>query len=143
MRFAIGSVPQLEQFLGSIDMGNISKKAMEMDSKQKAYGIQLQGRVGADGISAAANAKSGGIMGSAAAAEGRYDMIGSFANTIGDFAYGYGKFKSSQPPTNPPPPPPSLDEGAPDVPMPGNPSVSGTDNGFYWGQDGNIYVNPT
>jgi|9_EtaG_2_1085328.scaffolds.fasta_scaffold60216_1 hypothetical protein len=140
MRFAIGSIPQLEQFMGSIDMGNISKKAMEMDSQQRAYGTKLHGRVGADGISAAANAKSGGIMGSAAAAAGRYDMFGSFANTIGDFALGYGDFKSSRPPTNNPPP---LDEDADDVPRAGNPSVSGTDNGFYYGQDGRIYVNPT
>ena len=93
MRFAIGSIPQLEQFMGSIDMGNISKKAMEMDSQQKAYGTKLQGLVGADGISSAANAKSGGIMGSAAAAAGRYDMFGSFAETIGDGYLGYAKYK--------------------------------------------------
>jgi|TARA_Y100000289_G_scaffold61794_1_gene70218 hypothetical protein len=93
MRFAIGSIPQLEQYMGSLDMGNIAKEAMELDSKQRAYGIGLQGKVGADGISAAANAKVGDIAGSAAATEGRYDMFGSFANTIGDNFLGYAKFK--------------------------------------------------
>ena len=93
MRFAIGSIPQLEQYMGSLDMGNIAKEAMELDSAQKAYGIALQGKVGASGIDAAATAKTGGIMGSAAAAEGRYDMFGSFANTIGEGVLGYAKFK--------------------------------------------------
>lgn len=92
MRFAIGSIPQLEQYMGSLDMGNIAKEAMELDSAQKAYGIQLQGKVGADGIGAAATAKTGGIMGSAAAAAGRYDMFGSFANTIGDGVMSYAKW---------------------------------------------------
>jgi len=80
--------------MGSLDMGNIAKEAMELDSAQKAYGIQLQGRVGVDGIDAAANAKSGGIMGSAAEAAGRYGMFGSFANTIGDGVMSYAKWKN-------------------------------------------------
>ena len=81
MRFAIGSVPQLEQFMSSIDMGGLSKGATDLRSREKSTGIELQGKVGGAGLRAKGEAISGGLLGDARAAAGRSQMIGSLIGT--------------------------------------------------------------
>ena len=92
MRFAIGSVPQLEQFMSSIDMGGLSKGATDLRSKEKSAGIELQGKVGGAGLRAKGEAISGGILGDARAAAGRSQMIGSILGTLGQVG-GFGLAK--------------------------------------------------
>ena len=81
MRFAIGSVPQLEQFMSGIDMGGLAQGAADLRSREKAAGISLQGQVGGAGLRAKGTAISGGLLGDATANSGRSQMIGSFINT--------------------------------------------------------------
>ena len=95
MRFAIGSVPQLEQFMSSIDMGDIAKGATDLRSREKSAGIGLQGKVGGAGLRAKGQAISGGILGDAQAAAGRSQMMGSIFSTLGKVggaAIGAGMF---------------------------------------------------
>ena len=83
MRFAIGSVPQLEQFMSSIDMGDIAKGATDLNSREKAAGIGLQGKVGGAGLRAKGQTISGKILGDAQADAGRSQMMGSIFSTLG------------------------------------------------------------
>ena len=81
MRFAIGSVPQLEQFMSGIDMGDIAQGATDLRSRETAVGIGLQGKVGGVGLRAKAQAISGELLGDATADSARDQMFGSFINT--------------------------------------------------------------
>ena len=81
MRFAIGSVPQLEQFMSGIDMGGLAQGGTDLRSREKAAGISFQGQVGGAGLRAEGTAISGGLLGDATADAGRSRMIGSFINT--------------------------------------------------------------
>jgi len=95
MRFAIGSVPKLEEFMASIDMGGLSKGATDLRSREKSTGIELQGKVGGAGLRAKGEAVSGGILGDARAAAGRSQMMGSIFKTLGQVggaAIGAGMF---------------------------------------------------
>ena len=126
MRFAIGSVPQLEQFMSSIDMGGLSKGATDLRSREKSAGIGLQGKVGGAGLRAKGQAISGGILGDARAAAGRSQMMGSIFQTLGQVGgAGIAKF------------------GAPSMPTTsGFTDVQNTGGGFYYAPDGSIQVNP-
>tara|TARA_R100001510_G_C7614782_1_gene177284 strand:+ start:420 stop:803 length:384 start_codon:yes stop_codon:yes gene_type:complete len=126
MRFAIGSVPQLEEFMSGINMGALAQGATDLRSREKAVGIGLQGQVGGAGLRALGQAKSGGILGDAAAAAGRSQMMGSIFGTLGAVGgAAIGKFgKPSMPTTS----------GFTDVPN--------TGGGFYYAPDGSIQVNP-
>ena len=96
MRFAIGSVPQLEQFMSGINMGGLAKGATDLRSREKAAGIGLQGQVGGAGLRAKGQAISGGILGDAQAAAGRSQMMGSIFQTLGQVGgAAIGKFGSS------------------------------------------------
>ena len=81
MRFAIGSVPQLEQFMSGINMGGLAKGATDLRSREKAAGIGLQGQVAGAGLRAEGTAISGGLLGDARADAGQSQMFGSFINT--------------------------------------------------------------
>mgnify|MGYP001487289677 CR=1 FL=1 len=81
MRFAIGSVPQLEQFMSGINMGGLAQGATDLRSREKAAGIGLQGQVAGAGLRAQGTAISGGLLGDATADAGRSQMFGSFINT--------------------------------------------------------------
>ena len=103
MRFAIGSVPQLEQFMSGINMGGLAQGATDLRSKEKAAGIGLQGQVGGAGLRAKGQAISGGILGDATAAAGRSAMMGQIFQTLGQvggsaiskFGSSYGGFGST------------------------------------------------
>ena len=95
MRFAIGSVPQLEQFMSGINMGGLAQGATDLRSREKSAGIELQGKVGGAGLRAKGQAISGGILGDAQAAAGRSQMMGSIFSTLGQVggaAIGAGMF---------------------------------------------------
>jgi len=81
MRFAIGSVPQLEEFMSGIDMGALAQGGTDLRSREKAAGIGLQGQVGGAGLRALGQAKSGELLGDARADAGRSQMFGSLINT--------------------------------------------------------------
>ena len=81
MRFAIGSVPQLEQFMSGINMGDIAQGATDLRSREKAAGIDYLGKVGGAGLRAKGTAISGEVLGEATANAGRDRMFGSFINT--------------------------------------------------------------
>ena len=83
MRFAIGSVPQLEQFMSGINMGGLAQGGTDLRSKEKATGIGLQGKVGGAGLRAKGEAISGALLGDAQAAAGRSRMMGSIFQTLG------------------------------------------------------------
>ena len=67
MRFA-GSAPVTDFLSKSVDMGSVAQKAAESRSQLKNAGTQLQGQVGAAGISAAGEVESAKILGEAGAA---------------------------------------------------------------------------
>jgi len=95
MRFAIGSVPQLEQFMSGINMGDIAEGVTDLRSREKAAGIGLQGQVAGAGLRAKGQAISGGLLGDARAAAGRSQMMGSIFQTLGQVggaAIGAGMF---------------------------------------------------
>ena len=95
MRFAIGSVPQLEQFMSGINMGGLAQGATDLRSKEKSTGIELQGKVGGAGLRAKGEAISGELLGDAQAAAGRSRMMGQIFQTIGQVggkAVGSGMF---------------------------------------------------
>tara|TARA_R100001463_G_scaffold11381_1_gene32062 strand:- start:59 stop:379 length:321 start_codon:yes stop_codon:yes gene_type:complete len=81
MRFAIGSIPQLEEFMSGPNMGALSAGATDLRSREKAAGIGLQGQVAGAGVRAKGTAISGGLLGDARADAGRSQMFGSFINT--------------------------------------------------------------
>ena len=81
MRFAIGSVPQLEQFMSGINMGGLAQGATDLRSREKAAGIGLQGQVAGAGLRAQGTAISGGLLGDATAAAAQDQMFGSLINT--------------------------------------------------------------
>jgi hypothetical protein len=81
MRFAIGSIPQLEAFMSGPNMGALSAGATDLRSREKAAGIDLQGQVAGAGLRAQGTAISGGLLGDATADAGRSQMFGSFINT--------------------------------------------------------------
>ena len=81
MRFAIGSIPQLEEFMSGPNMGALSAGATDLRSREKAAGIGLQGQVAGAGLRAQGTAISGGLLGDATADAGRSQMFGSFINT--------------------------------------------------------------
>ena len=83
MRFAIGSVPQLEQFMSGINMGGLAQGGTDLRSKEKSTGIELQGKVGGAGLRAKGEAISGALLGDAQAAAGRSRMMGSIFQTLG------------------------------------------------------------
>ena len=95
MRFAIGSIPQLEAFMSGPNMGALSAGATDLRSREKAAGIGLQGQVAGTGIRAKGQAISGGLLGDARAAAGRSAMMGSIFQTLGQVggaAIGAGMF---------------------------------------------------
>ena len=81
MRFAIGSVPQLEQFMSGINTGGLAQGATDLRSREKAAGIGLQGQVAGAGLRAQGTAISGGLLGDATAAAAQDQMFGSLINT--------------------------------------------------------------
>ena len=89
MRFAIGSIPQLEEFMSGPNMGALSAGATDLRSREKSAGIGLQGQVAGAGLRAKGNAISGGLLGDARAAAGRSQMMGSIFQTLGQVG-GYG-----------------------------------------------------
>jgi len=126
MRFAIGSVPQLEQFMSGINMGGLAQGGTDLRSKEKSTGIELQGKVGGAGLRAKGEAISGALLGDAQAAAGRSRMMGSIFQTLGQVGgAGIAKF------------------GAPSMPTTsGFTDVQNTGGGFYYAPDGSIQVNP-
>jgi hypothetical protein len=95
MRFAIGSVPQLEQFMSGINMGGLAQGGTDLRSKEKSTGIELQGKVGGAGLRAKGEAISGALLGDARAAAGRSQMMGQIFQTLGQVggsAMAYGNF---------------------------------------------------
>ena len=95
MRFAIGSVPQLEKFMSGINMGGLAQGGTDLRSKEKSTGIELQGKVGGAGLRAKGEAISGALLGDAQAAAGRSQMMGSIFSTLGQVggaAIGAGMF---------------------------------------------------
>jgi hypothetical protein len=103
MRFAIGSVPQLEQFMSGINMGGLAQGGTDLRSKEKSTGIELQGKVGGAGLRAKGEAISGALLGDARAAAGRSQMMGQIFQTIGQVggsAIGAGMFGGGTPVTS-------------------------------------------
>ena len=95
MRFAIGSIPQLEEFMSGPNMGALSAGATDLRSREKSAGIGLQGQVAGAGLRAKGQAISGGILGDAQAAAGRSQMMGSIFQSLGQVggaAIGAGMF---------------------------------------------------
>ena len=105
MRFAIGSIPQLEEFMSGPNMGALSAGATDLRSREKSAGIGLQGQVAGAGLRAKGQAISGGLLGDAQAAAGRSAMMGSIFQTLGQVggaAIGkFGKPPAGVPRTDP------------------------------------------
>ena len=85
MRFA-GS--RIEGLLGTErpDFGDISQKAGKMQSAEKSAYNDMQGKVGAAGISAAATAESAAITGAAQADAAQSQANGQMFSTLGGIA---------------------------------------------------------
>ena len=82
MRFA-GSAPVTDFLSKSVDMGSVAQKAAENRSQLKNAGTQLQGQVGATGISAAGEAEAAKIVGAAGVALANAQGNASMMSTIG------------------------------------------------------------
>ncbi len=92
MRFAIGSIPQLEEFMSSPNMGKVAQIGTEIDSALENYGTRLQGQIGATGILSKANARTGEILRDASSAAANDSLFGTIANTA--FSIGGGAMKA-------------------------------------------------
>jgi len=142
MRFAIGSVPQLEQFMSGINMGGLAQGGTDLRSKEKSTGIELQGKVGGAGLRAKGEAISGALLGDARAAAGRSQMMGQIFQTLGQVggsAMAYGNFggganSSTIPPTTMPDAAVQTGSGL---------NIGGVDQGIHGGitDRGIVYLN--
>ncbi len=85
MRFA-GS--RMEGLLGTErpDFGDISQKAGKMQSAEKSAYNDMQGKVGAAGINAAATAEAAAITGAAQASAAQSQANGQMFSTLGGIA---------------------------------------------------------
>ena len=103
MRFALGSVGELNDYMGNVNMGKVAQIGTEIDSALENYGTRLQGQIGATGILSKANARTGKILRDASSAAANDSLFGTIANTalsIGGGALKSGMFSSDTPITS-------------------------------------------
>ena len=92
IRFAVDN---LANYLSGPDIGALAQGAADLNSRERAAGFSLQGKLGSYGLLALGKAESGGILEDATSDAATSALIGSLASTagrVGGTAMAYGDF---------------------------------------------------